>query len=146
MIATLVHGFSEDLKHLRTIEDEDGEEKEAEMREILGSSDTFTTTDCISRMNVALCAGQTVGSSACVCEKERDPGGLGSGPTDVWSCPAHPRPPQAASSCCQKETGRPGETGRGPMGRKQERISFTAWYVLLDPHTMYPLRTQKNNI
>lgn len=97
-------------------------------------------------MNVVLCAGQTVGSNVCVCEKERDLGGPNSGPTDVWSCAAHPRPPQAASSCCQRETGRPGETGRGQMGRKQERGSFTAWYVLLDPYTMYPLRTQKNNI
>lgn len=114
------------------------------------SGDLFTSRACVRGMNVALCTGQTVGSNACVrvCvrKRKRELSGPSTGPTDVWSCTAHPRPPQAASSCCQKETGRPGETGRGPMGRKQERGSFTAWYVLLDAHTMYPLRTLKNNI
>lgn len=127
----------------------------AEKSESLGASDDlFTSRNCMRGMNVALCTCQTVGSDACVCasvcvrakKRKRELSSPSSGPTDVWSCTAHPRPPQAASSCCQRETGRRGETGRGPMGRKQERASFTAWYVLLDPHTMYPLRTLKNNI
>lgn len=127
-------------------------QKEAEKTESLGASENlFTSRDCMRGMNVVLCTWQTVGSDVCVyqcvCEKrKRELRSPSPEPTDVWSCIAHPRPPQAASSCCQRETGRPGETGRGPMGRKQERASFTAWYVLLDPHTMYPLRTLKNNI
>lgn len=41
--------------------------------ESLGASDSlFTSRDCMRGMNVVLCAGQTVGSNVCVCEKERE--------------------------------------------------------------------------
>lgn len=44
------------------------EREKAERSESLGASDDlFTSRDCMRGMNVVLCAGQTVGSNACVC-------------------------------------------------------------------------------